>query len=386
MKIVQINSVCSGSTGKIAHCISSHLDKNGIENYILYAYGDPRDHHDIPFSGIPEIKANALKSRILGNYGFNSAASTKRLIGKLEELQPDIIHLHITHAHDINIEMLCDYLKDKKTVWTMHDCWLYTGYCPHYTYARCSQWQTECRSCVLRKEYSWFFDHCRENYQRKKKALTGIKDLTVVTPSEWLKKETEKSFLHNCEILKINNGIDLNLFRILPEKEEWQKSDQKMILCVGLPFTERKGIHDVLELSRILPEEYQIVVIGAEDRKYPDNVIPVTRTENQQKLVEYYNKAFVLLNTTHEDNFPTVNLEALACGTPVITYQVGGASEAVDDETGIVVKENDIAGLKNAVQTIIPDACKCRNKAELMYSDSLMSDKYIQLYRDIMSH
>ena len=383
MKIVQINSICGGSTGKIAHRIAAGLDQRNIENYILYAYGNPSDEHDFAYSMKPEIRMNALRSRILGNYGFNSGWATKRLIRKLEEIRPDIIHLHVAHSHDVNIEILCDYLADKKVVWTMHDCWLFTGYCPYYTYSGCDNWKTECHDCRQKKQYSWFWDCSNDNFNRKKKALHKLENLTVVTPSSWLMNEMSRSFLKSNRIHMINNGIDLNLFHRMDTAAAEQDSEKKMVLCVGLPFGERKGIRDVLKLAEILPEEYRIVIVGAEKGKYPENITAIERTENQQELVEYYNHAHVLLNPTHEDNFPTVNLEALACGTPVITYNVGGSPESLDDRTGIIVEENDIIGLKNAVLSIKPDREQCRKRAELLYSDTLMADAYFKLYQQI---
>ena len=201
MKIVQINAVCGkGSTGKICVDVSRVLTENGIENYILYSSGTSDYPLGIKFTNDKYIKLQALKSRIFGNYGFNSRRATKKLISELERIKPDAVHMHNIHSHDINLEMLFDYFRKTqlKVYWSFHDCWAFTGYCPHFAMAKCDYWKTQCHSCVQRKQYSWFFDKSAKQYQRKKAIFRDV-NLTVITPSPWLTNVVKQSFFIECD-------------------------------------------------------------------------------------------------------------------------------------------------------------------------------------------
>ncbi len=391
MKIVQINSSLNGSTGMIARDISDYLDTKNIDNRLYYTQGSSNISKYINYSSKKEIKLNALKSRILGNYGFNSNHSTKILINYLEEYNPDIVHIHIVHSHDVNLETLVQYLnvKGKKIIWTMHDCWLYTGYCPYYTYARCDKWKEECHDCKLRKRYSWFLDHSKSNFEKKKNILANKENITFVTPSKWLAEDAKKSFLKENKIEVIPNGIDLNLFKPVETdlKKKLGLEDKKIILSIAMNVSERKGYNDILEVAKILDDEYRIVMVGLPKEiisTLPSNIVGFERTESKEQLVEFYNIASCFLNPTHEDNYPTVNIEAISCGTPVVAYSVGGASEVITKDTGISVKENDIEGLMNAINIICNKDYKesCREYALNHTSKEMMLESYYKLYND----
>ncbi len=391
MKIVQINSSLNGSTGMIARDISDYLDTKNIDNRLYYTQGSSNISKYINYSSRKEIKLNALKSRIIGNYGFNSNHSTKILINYLEEYNPDIVHIHNIHGHDVNLETLVQYLneKGKKIIWTMHDCWLYTGYCPYYTYARCDKWKEECHDCKLRKRYSWFLDHSKSNFERKKKILANKENITFVTPSKWLAEDAKKSFLKGNKIEVIPNGIDLNLFRPVETdlKKKLGLEDKKIILSIAMNVSERKGYNDILEVAKILDDEYRIAMVGLPKEiisTLPSNIVGFERTESKEQLVEFYNIASCFLNPTHEDNYPTVNIEAISCGTPVVAYSVGGASEVITEDTGISVKENDIEGLMNAINIICNKDYKesCREYAKNHTSKEMMLESYYKLYND----
>ena len=215
MKLVQVNVTCgSGSTGKICISVSRLLTEEGIENYILYSGAKSDYPLGIKYQENKYTKTQALASRIRGNYGFNSSASTKKLIAELERIKPDIIHLHNLHGHNCNVEMLFNYLKktNVKLYWTFHDCWTFTGYCPYFDIVECDKWQEGCESCPQRKTFSWFFDKSSKLYQKKKELFSGL-DLTIVTPSEWLADLVKKSFFKDYPVRVINNGIDISVFK-----------------------------------------------------------------------------------------------------------------------------------------------------------------------------
>lgn len=350
MKVVQINTTCgSGSTGKICVAVSELLTKQGVENYILYSSGNSKYPLGIQYMSKPETKWQALKARIWGNYGFQSQAATKRLIAELERIGPDVIHLHNLHGHNAHLGMLFTWLKEKhiKIYWTFHDCWAFTGYCPHYTMAGCGKWAEEgCRNCPQKAHYSWFFDRSSYLYKQKKKLFTGL-DMTIITPSRWLADQVKQSFLREYPIKVINNGIDLSIFQ--PRESAFRSKhgieDKFIVLGVAFGWGIRKGLDVFIELSKCLDSRYQIVLVGTDekvDKLLPNNIISIHRTNNQTELAEIYTAADVFVNPTREEVLGLTNIEALACGTPVITFNTGGSPECNDETCGFVVEKSDV--------------------------------------------
>lgn len=357
MKIVQINSTCgSGSTGKICIAVSKLLSANDIENYILYSIGQSDYPLGIQYMSSWETKVQALLSRIFGNYGFQSRSATKRLIGELERIDPDIVHLHNLHSHNVHLGMLFSYFEKKKIklYWTFHDCWAFTGYCTYYDIPACVKWKSGCHKCPLRRHYSFLFDRSAYLYGEKKKLLAE-KDITIVTPSAWLAEQIKQSFFHdNARPVVIHNGIDLSVFRPRPSefRQKYNIENQFIILGVAFNWEFRKGLDVFIELSKRLDDRFQIVLVGANDsveKSLPKNIIAIQRTENQHELAEIYTASDLLLNPTREDNYPTVNMEAIACGTPVLTFNTGGSPEIPDETCGAVVDCNDIDQLEQEI-------------------------------------
>ncbi len=356
MKIVQLNVTCGvGSTGKICLAVSELLCQKGVENYVLFSEGDSDYKYGVKYADKFEIKLEAIKSRIFGNYGFNSKKLTERLISKLDEIEPDIVHLHNLHGHGCNLEMLFNYFKEKKIklFWTFHDCWAFTGYCPHYDMIGCDKWQEQCSDCPQKGAYSFFFDKSDKLYSKKQKLFTGL-DLTIITPSQWLKSQVEKSFLRNYPVKVINNGIDLDIFKPCDSdfREKYGLRDKFLILGVAFNWDERKGIDVFSHLARELPDDCRIVLVGTDENSkkiLPDNVITIDRTENQTELAEIYSACDLFVNATREDTFPTVNIEALACGIPVLTFNTGGSGEIINCTCGMTVEKNDVESLCDAV-------------------------------------
>ena len=359
MKIVQLNVTCGvGSTGKICLAVSRLLNERGVENYILFSEEDSDYEYGIKYADKLSIKLEALKSRVFGNYGFNSKILTKKLIAKLDEIQPDIVHLHNLHGHGCNLEILFTYFKEKniKLYWTFHDCWAFTGYCPHFDMVSCDKWQTQCQACPQKGAYSFFFDNSSKLYSKKKALFSGL-DLTIITPSQWLKGLVKKSFLKDYEVLVINNGIDLDIFK--PSESDFRENhgikDEFLILGVAFNWDERKGIDVFSDLARTLPKDCRIVLVGTNEntrQHLPDKVITIDRTENQQELAEIYTACDLFVNATREDTFPTVNIESLACGTPVLTFKTGGSPEIIDETCGMSVAKNDADALREAILKI----------------------------------
>ena len=394
MKIVQINATCGvGSTGKISVGISKILSESTIENYILYSSKSNGYPLGIQCSDDWYIKFQALKSRIFGDYGFNSKKTTRKIITELERIKPDVVHLHNIHGHDCNLEMLFTYYKKNKIklIWSFHDCWAFTGYCTYYDVIGCNKWKSCCKDCPQYKAYSWFWDRSHTMFERKKELLGGL-DLTVVTPSQWLAKQVKESFLKGYEVKVINNGIDLNVFKT--SRSEFRKKydcqDRFIILGVAFGWENRKGLDIFVELSKRLNEKYQIVLVGTDhkvDSQLPSNIISIHRTQNQQELAEIYTAADVFVNPTREDNYPTVNMESLACGTPVITFNAGGSPEIIDMTCGSIVDKDDINSMEKEIirvcETRPYSAEACLKRAEAFDMNKRFQE-YVDLYRSFL--
>lgn len=394
MKIVQINATCgSGSTGKICLAVSKLLSAEGIENYILYTQGTSDDPLAIRYAGKCYTKLQALLSRILGNYGFNSRIATLRLLRQLKRIGPDIVHIHNIHSHDCHLGMLLRFLKKAsiRVVWTFHDCWAFTGLCTQFDFAGCTRWKTGCGNCPQRVQRSWFFDRSATLWRRKRQLLTAL-DLTVVTPSKWLANMVKQSFLQDKPVYVMGHGIDLTVFR--PTSSDFAArhgcGDKHIILGVAFHWDDRKGLDVFVELARRLGPEYQIVLVGTDASvaaRLPANILSIHRTQNQQELAQIYSSADVLVNPTREDTYPTVNMEALACGTPVLTFATGGSPEMLDATCACVVDRDDLDALTQQIHRICQDKpysqAACLRHSEDFDEDARFA-QYLQLYRGLL--
>ena len=392
MKVAQINASLQGSTGKICKAVSEKLTEKGVENYIFYSARESDFSRGIKYQKDGYTRMQTGFSRLFGNYGFNARLSTKALIKKLKQLQVDVVHLHNVHSHNLHLGLFFKYIKSAnvKVFWTFHDCWAFTGYCPHFDMIGCKKWQTGCYDCSQKKRYSWLFDKSKRLYEKKRKSLTGVKDMTIITPSTWLAGLVKKSFLKTYPVQIIHNGIDLSVFKPTESdfKEKHGLHNKKIVLGVAFDWDERKGLDVFIELSKRLASDYQIVLVGTDekiDKQLPENILSIHRTQNQKELAEIYTSADVFVNPTREENYPTVNMEAIACGTPVVTFQTGGSPEIIDETCGFVVEKNDIDGIQVCVERVCrekPFAKEaCVNKARA-FDQNERFQEYVALYGD----
>ncbi len=402
MKIAQINMLSYGSTGKImlqiADCAVAHghtaktfattpFNKKGKVSV------ESQKNHYI-FGSFNENRIHCYLGIITGGNGLFSYAGTKELIKQLKRFNPDIIHLHNLHAFCINLPMLFGYIKKSraKVIWTLHDCWSFTGHCPHFAMAKCEKWKTGCHNCSQISGYpESLVDNSKAMYSLKKSWFTGIENMTVVTPSQWLADLVSQSFLKDYPVKVINNGIDLSIFK--PTKgsfrEKYSISDNKKILLgVALGWGKRKGLDVFKSLAERLDDNYQIVLVGTDDvtdRELPDSIISVHRTQNQQELAEIYSEADLFINPTREDTFPSVNIEALACGTPVLTFKTGGSPEIMDFSCGSVVACDDIDAMESEIIRICNkepySSDNCITRAKLFDMNDRFKE-YVKLYED----
>lgn len=346
MKIVEINSVCRGSTGSIMLNIAKTARANGDEVYTFSERrkGTPAEGHCY-FGSFIENMLHRLFSVFSGISGTGSVIGTWRLLHKIREIDPDVLHLHNLHGWYINLPMLFKFIKKHriKTVWTLHDCWGFTAQCSHFTLEKCDKWKTGCYSCPRYRLYPYtFVDRTKQMWKLKKSWFGGVEDMTIVTPSRWLADLVKQSFLNGYDVRVINNGIDLDIFKPTAGnfREKYTLQDKKIVLGVASGWGYRKGLDVFIELSKRLPEDYKIVLVGTDDsvdKKLPPEILSIHRTCDQQELAQIYTAADVFVNPTREENFPTVNLEAIACGTPVVTFDTGGSKEMLNEDIGCFV-------------------------------------------------
>lgn len=306
------------------------------------------------------VNINGLKSRLFDNEGFNARYETEKFIEFANNYNPDVLWLHNLHGYYINIEILFNWIKNRPQMqvrWTLHDCWAFTGHCTYFSMVACDKWKIGCRHCLQKRCYptSFFKDNSWQNYIQKKAAFTGVKNMSLVTPSRWLAGLVKQSFLGDYPIEVQYNTIDLNVFKPTPSdlRERLGLTDKKIILGVASVWNERKGLPDFIRLSEMLNDRYVIVLVGVKKtqaKSLPRRIIAILRTNNTRELAEIYTAADVFVNLTYEDNYPTVNLESQACGTPCLTYRTGGSVESVTPEC--VVEQGDLQTMLKKIEEI----------------------------------
>lgn len=398
MIIVQINQTYKiGSTGRIMYDLDKCIKDSGHKSYMVAAYSGSdrpsnlyvteRLNHNIA------VRKNILISRITGIMGYRQRNTTQKMIEWIDSKKPDVIHLHNIHGDWLNLKILFTYLKRKniKVIWTLHDCWSFTGRCSHFELCSCEKWKTECYKCTNNKVYpiTYFFDFSKEMFRDKKRLFSGIDNMILVTPSIWLSKFISDSFLSEYPVKVINNGIDLNVFYPRKTKSKYLErcENKTIILGVASSWTELKGLNDFYRLNEVIDHsKYQIVLVGLNQRQFancPKDIIGVKRTDSVDELAELYSNADVFINPTYQDNFPTTNLESLACGTPVVTYETGGSVESIDGNVGVIANKNDINSLKNSIiKAISLKSEDCTNKANKNFDKAKKFNEYINLYQD----
>lgn len=401
MRILQINATCGvSSTGRIAADIHHLLIQQNHESLVAYARKTTKKCPDqLHFAGTINFVIHVLYTFITDRHGFASRLATKRLLQAIDQYKPDLIHLHAIHGYYVNIALLFDYLAEKKlpVVWTLHDCWSFTGHCAYYDYSGCQKWRTQCEHCPSLRDYpiSLLLDNSRQNYIDKKRLFTSLTDLTLVTPSQWLAGELALSFQSQTKCVVINNGVNLETFEPIPSnfRSNHHLDGKFLILGVASVWDRRKGLDYFLELAKRLPSDCCIILVGLskhQKNKLPANMIGLTRTDSVRQLAELYSTADVFVNPTLEDNYPTTNLEAMSCGTPVVTFQTGGSVESLDAKTGHIAKRGDLDDLLEKIMLVKANGKSlytkaCRDKAVAEFDRADKYQQYIDLYKSILT-
>lgn len=394
-KVIAVNLGNFGSTGTIAREIGECAIANKIDYYFCYPgheLNKDKNVNEILISTNFIRKLNQKLSYWTGYNGCFALQSTFKFISFLKKNKPDIIHFHNIHNSYLNFYLLAKYCIKSKTkiVWTFHDCWPFTGLCTYFDMANCYRWKKECHNCPCLNRYpSSLVD--RTKFLFNKKHIFNDMNLTIVTPSKWMANNVKQSFLAGNNVFVINNGVNTEIFK--PQESNLRETlhcENKIVLLgVAFDWDKRKGLDIFIELSKVLDTKYQIILIGISSEIsmiIPKNIICVERTKNQNELAQYYSMADVLVNPTREDNYPTVNMEAISCGLPVISFDTGGSGEIFDESTGILIKKDDFVGLINAItsfkgKTYYFDNCI---KLSKKYKKEDKYAEYVDLYKKLL--
>lgn len=391
----------TGSTGRIAEEIGILAIQKGWNSYIAYGrFTRPSKSNLIRIGTDWDVFLHGMETRLFDRHCLGSKTATQNLINQIKEIKPDIIQLHHLHGYYINIEILFDFLVSASipVIWTFHDCWSITGHCAYFDFAECDKWKTECNKCPEKREYpaSLLIDRSTKNYYLKKVLFTSVKKMVVVPVSDWLKNIVLESFMQDIPIQTIHNGIDISDFKPQNNGSEIRAKHEInkkfMLLGVASPWTRRKGLNDFIQLSKLLNEDEIIVLVGlnkSQIQHLPQNIIGLTKTENRQELIDLYSASDLFINPTWEDNFPTTNLESLACGTPLVTYRTGGSIEAVSSDTGYIIEKGDILELIKVIRNIKEKgkhsfSVACRKRAVEFFNKDDRFKEYLDLYLTIL--
>ncbi len=410
-KLLQINPVIrdSTSTGRIMKEIGELASSNGWESHIAYSRArdgvkEVKGSSVVPVGNKVDLLLHFLATRLFDAHGLASRLATKRFVRRVRKIDPDVVHIHNIHGYFLNYKILFNYLKEsgKPVIWTVHDCWLFTGHCYYYSSVGCMRWKEGCHHCPQKKAFprSLLFDRSKRNYNDKKEAFNSLGDkLTIVTVSEWLRDEMRSSFLSGCRFKVIHNGIDLDIFTndgpstSLRDRVTCDTDKKKIILGVASIWMKEKGLDDFKKLAERLDNDEVIVLVGKmseqQRESLPGTIITLERTSDVHELASLYRSAIAFVNPTWQDNYPTVNMEAIACGTPVITYRTGGSPESVvDGQTGFVVEQGDIEGIISAIRKIESTDReewreRCRTLALKEFGKKDRYSDYITLYESL---
>lgn len=407
LKILQIN-VCLNvlSTGRITEQIGMKVREQGWQSYVL-TYGPFKESQSYVIKVVGKVGRfiHRLLNRFFDAQGYGSYFATKKALEKIKEIDPDIIHLQNIHDCWLNHRLLFNYIiqNNKPVVWTFHDCWAFTGHCAYFDDVDCMRWKNGCFDCLLKNKMS--LDLSNYNYERKKRVFHKIKNLTIVPVSFWLEDLARQSFFGGRQIVTIHNGIDLNMFRprVSNLRHKLNLTHSFVILGVASNWEASKGLYDFVKLSK--DSYYNVILIGLPNnlkKDIPDNIITIERTDSQEQLAEYYSMADVFVNPTYHDNYPTVNLEAIACGTPMVGYNTGGSPEALYEDRGngyepncqcgIIVEKGNFDALHNAIESLrtedddtrLARRTACRKHAEKCFNKDTCYARYINLYTEIV--
>jgi glycosyltransferase involved in cell wall biosynthesis len=360
VKVLQINAVYGKkSTGTIVQDIDILLKESGNISYVAYQDAAIHIPNGYRIGNIVDWKFHALLTRITGKQGFYSRFATKKFLKYLEHIKPDIIHLHNLHANFINLPILLEYIRKQRIglVITLHDCWYFTGKCFHFADIGCEKYKTRCDGCPKKNQDipNLFIDNAYWVYKKKKELFSNIPNKKIIGCSKWIASLAEESFFEKVDY--IYNGIDTRIFKEQDRNSIRQSMgiEQEFVI---LGMANKWGLIENEDVVKSLFQHYSlrnavILIVGCDAETKQRfrtlsagskvKTILVEYVQLREELARYYACADVFVNLTHVDTLPTVNMESICCGTPVVTYNSGGSPELILSGCGYVVNKGEIS-------------------------------------------
>lgn len=394
--VVQINSVINkGSTGRIAQQIGEHVENQGWRHFLVY--GRPSNPTNLDAYKISSYTDNLIHyglSLALDAHGLGSQITTSKLCRWLSQINPSLVHLHNLHGYYLNYPILAKYLQEKRipVVWTLHDCWAFTGHCSYYSDINCTKWHTECHTCPKKRSYpASITDRSKSNFERKQKLFKAFDSLQLVTVSDWLKGEVQKSFLSKLPVVTIHNGVDTKVFHenysTAELDERYHLKGRFVAVAAATSWSPTKGFQDYLRMAEKLDENEKIVLIGLNDHQIanlPPGIIGITRTESSEELARWYRRANVVLNLSTQETFGMTTVEGFACGSPSIVYNATASPELINEKVGYVVEAGDVDAVYSKMQELRSEnkllSSDCVHHVHQNFNSKKQYLNYIKLY------
>lgn len=395
MKIVAINTVAEvyNAPGRIMTDICRAINDNGGDALAVYGRGEPplgiNSYH---MGGKFDFYSHTLKSRITDSEGLHSVVATRKMLDEVERFEPDIVHLHNLHGHYLNYRLLFDWLKTTgvPVVWTLHDCWAFTGHCAYYSSVKCNGWLTGCKQCKHIREYPRsYIDRARYNFAKKTDVFTSLDRLTIVPVSQWLANEVASSFLNKYSVKVIPNGIATDIFRRVPAEF---RSRTFRILGVASNWENRKNLQFFIDLAYNSPTA--IVYLAGrlsrkQRKKLPKNILLVGEVKDCQEMAHVYSSVDMFINASDSETFGMTTIEAMSCGLPVIVNNTTALPEVIAGDSAFVTDIRDKKKVLTLIEKIKNEIIPLKTETSLEhvranYDVSVMVSAYIQLFKNIL--
>ena len=406
MRILQVNVLASaGSTGKITTDIHHTLLSKGYESLVCYGAGAdvPEEKGYYRICSNTERHISTLLQRIHGiAYGYYAQKGTKRIINKIQEYKPDVVHLQCINGCIVDIYKLLKFLgvNSIKTVVTLHAEFMYTGMCGHaYDCMKFTE-PNGCHHCPLyKKELHSIVDNTHLSWKKMKAAFSFFKpeNLILTSVSPWVKSRASMSpIVKGFRNEVVLNGLEQDVFKIVPLSEKVSQAfskDKKLILFVGAKFnTEKENVKGgwyFVELAKRMPQHQFCIAAStySDIDNLPSNVQFWGRTNGQKELAELYNRADVTVLTSRRETFSMVTAESLCCGTPIVGFKAGGPESIAIPAYSEFVDQGDLDALCRVVEKFLNiefNAIAISRKAHTIYAKEVMTAEFIKVYNKLM--
>lgn len=412
--LLEVNTALTGcTTGDLVGSLSRHFSERGWDVTIAYgrrAAGEqPTNLNLLKIGNRLQHYTHALATRLMDMHGLMSKNATKKLCRFIETEKPDIIHLHNIHGYWLNYQILFETLRKHNIpiVWTLHDCWPMTGHCSHFLDVGCTEWKTGCRTscCPAKRNYpsTLGLSRNKDNFSDKKKSYGSLNNMHIITVSDWMNSIARQSMLAGNEIHTIHNGVDMDIFRrmrademdcYLPDEVKEIDNNKKIVLTAANAWYAAKGYDAIVNYSRRMPRDVVLICVGNcskisnKLKSIKNRIIVLDRVSDPKTMAALFNRADLFFNPSRVESMSMVNVEAIACGTPVATSAVSGMPETVNKEVGTTFDPYNYDEMVEIInrQLTVPtaDYAIMREFIKTNFEKTKQNNKYLTLFEQLI--